>query len=153
LGSDGNRCRQGLDQGRDRQERPVLGRQHRPLHGDQAVANPPTRKAEDEAAIKKADEAAKTGKRPDVSLAEGRLLPFKALDEMGKALKAAGVARLSFTNFTSGAATRFMDRLAKLMGVEVACFKETTVVYNDEFDADPKDPTKRGPIPSGASHA
>jgi hypothetical protein len=108
-------------------------------------ANPPTRKAEDEAAIKKADEAAKTGKRPDVSLPEGRLLAFKALDEMGKALKAAGVARLSFTNCTSGAATRFMDRLAKLMGVEVACFKETTVVYNDGFDTDPKDPTKRRP--------
>ena len=106
-------------------------------------ANPPTRKAEDEAAIKKADEAAKTGKRPDVSLPEGRLLAFKALDEMGKALKAAGVARLSFTNCTSGAATRFMDRLAKLMGVQVACFKETTVVYNDGFEVDPKDPKKK----------
>jgi hypothetical protein len=31
------------------------------------------------------------------------------------------------------------------MGVEVACFKETTVVYNDGFDTDPKDPTKRRP--------
>jgi hypothetical protein len=108
-------------------------------------ANPPTRKAEDEAAIKKADEAAKTGKRPDVSLPEGRLLAFKALDEMGKALKGAGVARLSFTNCTSGAATRFMDRLAKLMGVEVACFKETTFVFNDGFEVDPKKPSQLRP--------
>jgi hypothetical protein len=109
-------------------------------------ANPPTRKAEDEAAIKKADDVfAKTKKRPDVSLQEGRLLAFNALDEMGKALKAAGVTRLSFTNCTSGAATRFMDRLAKIMGVQVACFKETTVVYNDGFDVDPKDPTKKRP--------
>ena len=64
---------------------------------------------------------------------------------MGKALKGAGVAGLSLTNCTSGAATRFMDRLAKLMGVEVACFKETTVVFNDGFDVDPKDPSKTRP--------
>ena len=38
-----------------------------------------------------------------------------------------------------------MDRLAKLMVVEVACFKETTVVFNDGFDADPKDPPRRRP--------
>lgn len=109
-------------------------------------ANPPTRKAEDEAAIKKADEVfAKTKKRPDTSLQEGRLLAFNALDEMGKALKGAGVNRLSFTNCTAGAATRFMDRLAKIMGVQVACFKETTLVYNDGFDVDPKDPSKKRP--------
>jgi hypothetical protein len=109
-------------------------------------ASPPTRKAEDEAAIKKADEVfAKTKKRPDVSLQEGRLLAFNALDEMGKALKAAGVNRLSFTNCTAGAATRFMDRLAKIMGVQVACFKETTFVFNDGFDVDPKDPSKKRP--------
>ena len=109
-------------------------------------ANPPTRKAEDEAAIKRADEVfAKTKKRPDVSLQEGRLLAFNALDEMGKALKAAGVTRLAFTNCTAGAATRFMDRLAKIMGVQVACFKETTFVFNDGFDIDPKDPSKLRP--------
>ncbi len=106
-------------------------------------ASPPTRKAEDEAAINKADDVfAKTKKRPDTSLQEGRLLAFKALDEMGKALKGAGVNRLSFTNCTSGAATRFMDRLAKIMGVQVACFKETTFVYNDGFEVNPKDLSK-----------
>jgi hypothetical protein len=106
-------------------------------------ASPPTRKAEDEAAVKRADEVfQKTGKRPDVSLQEGRLLAFKALDDMGKSLKGAGVRRLAFTNCTAGAATRFMDRLAKIMGVEVACFRETTFVFNDGFETDPKDPRK-----------
>lgn len=94
-------------------------------------ASPPTRKAEDEAA----------GKKPG-SLPEGRLMAFKALDDIGKALKSAGVKRLAFTNCTAGAATRFLDRLSKIMGVEVACFKETTFVFNDGFDVDPKDPTK-----------
>jgi hypothetical protein len=106
-------------------------------------ASPPTRKAEDEAAVKQADEVfKKTKRRPDVSLQEGRLLAFDALDQMGKALKLAGVKRLAFTNCTAGAATRFLDRLAKITGVEIACFKETTFVFNDGFEVDPKDPTK-----------
>jgi hypothetical protein len=56
---------------------------------------------------------------------------FDALMQIGSALKSNGVARLTFTVCTAGKATAYMDRLATLMGVNVACFKEKTRVFDD----------------------
>ena len=85
--------------------------------------NPPTRKAEDERDI--------ANKVKNFQILQKRHDAFEALDKIGKALKASGVARLTFTNCTSGAAHNFMKRLAKLCQVEVACFSETTMVLDD----------------------
>lgn len=84
---------------------------------------PPTKKEEDEEKIKnKVKGWEKLQKRHDA---------HDALVKIGSALKTNGVARLTFTVCTAGKATAFMDRLATITGVEVACFKEKTRVYDD----------------------
>lgn len=85
--------------------------------------NPPTRKAEDEQAVK--------NKTPNAKFAQARLDAFDALTKIGAALKAAGVNRLTFTVCTAGRATQYMDKLAKHCGCQVACFKAKTMVLDD----------------------
>lgn len=84
---------------------------------------PPTRKEEDEDRIKNKGKGWEKAKK--------RHEAFEALVKIGAALKGAGVARLAFTVCTAGKATAYMDRLATLMGVDVACFKEKTRVFDD----------------------
>jgi hypothetical protein len=88
-------------------------------------ANPPTRKAEDELRI--------ANKVTNFQIYQKRHDAFEALQKIGQALKASGVARLTFTNCTAGIAPNFMNRLARLCQVEVACFNQKTAVFND-FD-------------------
>lgn len=85
--------------------------------------NPPNRKGEDERDIK--------NKVKDFQVLQKRHDAFDALEKMGKALKASGIARLTFTNCTTGSAQAFMKRLAKLCQVEVACFSQKTMVLDD----------------------
>jgi hypothetical protein len=58
---------------------------------------------------------------------------FDALQKIGKALQDNKVARLTFTVCTAGAATAFMDKLAKHCHAQVACFKLTTMVLDDHM--------------------
>lgn len=85
--------------------------------------NPPTRKAEDERDI--------ANKVKNFRVLQKRHDAFEALQKIGQALKASGVARLTFTNCTAGHAQGFMKRLAKLCQVEVACFNQETRVLDD----------------------
>ena len=87
------------------------------------MGNPPTRKAEDERDI--------ANKVKNYQILQKRHEAFDALQKMGQALKASDVARLTFTNCTTGHAKAFMKRLAKLCQVEVACFSEETRVLDD----------------------
>jgi hypothetical protein len=77
------------------------------------------------------DEQNIANKVTNFQLIQKRHDAFDALDKIGKALVANGVARLTFTVCTAGRATAFMNRLAKICQVEVACFKEKTVVLDD----------------------
>jgi hypothetical protein len=86
-------------------------------------ANPPNQKGIDEQNIAK--------KVPNFQIIQKRHDAFDALQKIGQALKTSGVARLTFTVCTAGRATAFMNRLAKICQVEVACFKEPTVVLDD----------------------
>lgn len=86
-------------------------------------SRPKTRKEEDEQKVR--------NKSSDAKMAKMRLDAFDALEKIGKALKDNGVNRLTFTVCTAGAATKFMDRLAKHCGVQVACFKKPTKVLDD----------------------
>jgi hypothetical protein len=85
--------------------------------------NPPTRKGADEERIK--------NKAKGWEMSQKRHDAFDALVKVGQALKANGVARLTFTVCTAGHATGFMDRLAGFCQAEVACFSQPTVVLDD----------------------
>lgn len=84
---------------------------------------PPNQKGIDEENIK--------NKVKGFELIQKRHEAFEALDKMGQALRANGVARLTFTVCTAGRAPNFMNRLAKICGVEVACFNQKTMVLDD----------------------
>jgi hypothetical protein len=88
------------------------------------MGNPPNQKGIDENNI--------NARVKDFAIIQKRHDAFEALDKIGQALKAHSVARLTFTNCTSGRATAYMDRLAKYCRAEVACFKEKTRVLNDD---------------------
>jgi len=105
---------------------------HKGLFWDDMVAryldpipfgNPPNQKGIDEQNIAK--------KVPNFQIIQKRHEAFEALQKIGQALKSNGVTRLTFTVCTAGRATAFMNRLAKICQVEVACFKETTLVLDD----------------------
>jgi hypothetical protein len=85
--------------------------------------NPPNQKGIDEKNIK--------DKVKDFQIIQKRHDAFDGLERIGQALKSNGISRLTFTVCTAGLATNFMNRLAKICGVEVACFKETTMVLDD----------------------
>jgi hypothetical protein len=85
--------------------------------------NPPNQKGIDEQNI--------NNKVKNFQIIQKRHDAFDALLQIGQALKANGVARLTFTVCTAGRATAFMNRIAKLCGVQVACFKEPTRVFDD----------------------
>lgn len=87
------------------------------------VSRPKTRKEEDELKVQ--------NKSPDAKMAKLRLDAFDALEKIGKALQDQKVRRLSFTVCTAGAATQFMDKLAKHLHTQVACFKITTRIFDD----------------------
>jgi hypothetical protein len=92
--------------------------------------SPPTRKEEDENTIKKNPKHSR--------MARMRHDAFDALQQVGKAMLDNGVKRLTFTVCTAGAATAFMDRLAKHCHTQVACFKIKTMVLDDHtFGLDP----------------
>ncbi len=96
-------------------------------------SNPPTRQKEDQASV--------AGKKSNAKLAQKRLDAFDAYDKIGKALKAAGVRRLTFTVCCFGEASGFVDRIASNFGIEVAAFTENTVVF-DEFTSFKITPSK-----------
>ena len=105
---------------------------HKGLFWDDTVArylqpipfgNLPNRKGEDERNIK--------NKVKDFDVLQKRHDAFEALEKIGQALSGAGVARLTFTVCTAGRATAFMNRIAKICKVEVACFTEETRVLDD----------------------
>ena len=85
--------------------------------------NPPTQKAIDEKNIKE--------QNGDFAITQKRHEAFEALEQIGLALKASGVKRLTFTSCTAGRAPNFLKRLAKICGTEVACFNQKTMVFND----------------------
>jgi hypothetical protein len=87
------------------------------------LGNPPNQKGIDEQNIAK--------KVKNFEIIQKRHDAFDALQKIGTALKSNGVARFTFTVCTAGRATAFMNRLAKICQVEVACFKEPTVVLDD----------------------
>ena len=89
--------------------------------------NPPSRKAEDERDI--AND--KSPGQKNTVIAQKRLAAFNALDQIAKALQAAKVKRLTLTCCTVGDAPQFIDRLAKILKVEVAAFKSQTKVFDD----------------------
>jgi len=86
-------------------------------------SRPKTRKEEDELKV--------NNKSPGAKMAKLRLDAFDALQKIGKALQDQKVRRLTFTVCTAGAATQFMDKLAKHLHTQVACFKITTAVLDD----------------------
>jgi hypothetical protein len=85
--------------------------------------NPPTRKGEDEEAVK--------NNKPNARIAQKRLDAFDALMKIGQALNSNGVRRLTFTVCTAGRAIKFMDKMAKHLKTDVACFKAKTMVLDD----------------------
>ncbi|MBB6093744.1 hypothetical protein HNQ60_002625 [Povalibacter uvarum] len=85
--------------------------------------NPPTRKAEDEQAVRQ--------KKSNAAMAQKRLDAFDALMKIKQALTSNSVKRLTFTVCTAGRATKFMDRMAKHLQTDVACFKSKTLVFDD----------------------
>lgn len=85
--------------------------------------NPPNQKGIDEKNIRE--------KRGDFQITQKRHEAFEALDKIGQALRANNVKRLTFTSCTAGRATRFLKRLAKICGTEIACFNQKTRVFND----------------------
>jgi hypothetical protein len=87
------------------------------------LARPGTLKEQDEQNIKNNVKNAK--------ILQMRHDAFDALQAIGQALQANAVKRLTFTVCTAGAATGFMDRLAKHCHAQVACFKVTTMVLDD----------------------
>lgn len=87
------------------------------------MGNPPTRKAEDEDAVK--------NRKPNAAIAQKRLEAFDALTKIGQALSSNGVRRLTFTVCTAGRATKFMEKMAKHLRADVACFKTKTMVLDD----------------------
>lgn len=87
------------------------------------MGNPPNQKGIDEQNIR--------DKVKDFQIIQRRHDAFVALQAIGQACKSNGVARLTFTVCTAGRATAFMKRLANICQVEVACFKETTMVLDD----------------------
>ena len=91
------------------------------------MGKPPTRKAEDEKAV---NEDTSPGKK-DSDIQRRRLEAFTALEQIGQALRTNKVKRLTLTCCTVGDAPKFIDRIAKLMGVEVAAFNQKTKVFDD----------------------
>ena len=87
------------------------------------LGNPPNQKGIDEKNIKE--------KRGDFQITQKRHEAFEALDQIGQALRANGVKRLTFTSCTAGRAPNFLKRLAKICGTEIACFNQKTRVFND----------------------
>lgn len=87
------------------------------------LGNPPNQKGIDEQNIAK--------KVQNFQIIQKRHDAFEALQKIGQVLKTNSVQRLTFTVCTAGRATAFMNRLAKICQVEVACFKEPTVVLDD----------------------
>jgi hypothetical protein len=86
-------------------------------------SRPPTLKEEDEQNIR--------NKTQNSKILQMRHDAFDALQKIGKALQDNKVQRLTFTVCTAGAATNFMDKLAKHCHAQVACFKLTTMVLDD----------------------
>ncbi|MBP0579176.1 hypothetical protein J8I29_07655 [Labrys sp. LIt4] len=60
-----------------------------------------------------------------------RLEAFLALDQIRVAIAATKIRRLTFTSCTVGAATGFIDGLAKFLKTEVAAFNQETSVIDD----------------------
>jgi hypothetical protein len=90
----------------------------------------PTRKAEDEDKIK--------NQGPNWQIAQKRHKAFEALQDIGNALQANKVRRLTFTVCSAGSSTNFMDRLAKHCQAQVACFRPLTKVIDDaQFGSTP----------------
>jgi hypothetical protein len=89
-----------------------------PIH----LGNPPTHKAEDEAALKK---------NKDAVIPKKRLEAFDALMQISKALSSNKVQRLAFTVCSAGRAPKFLDRMATHLKTDVACFKFKTKVLDD----------------------
>jgi hypothetical protein len=87
----------------------------------------PSQKAVDEKNI--ADDTS-PGKK-DTEHKQKRLEAFQALDQIRVAIAATKIRRLSFTSCTAGAATGFIDGLAKFLKTEVAAFNQETAVIDD----------------------
>jgi hypothetical protein len=87
------------------------------------LARPGTLKEQDEQNIR--------NKVKNFRILQMRHDAFDALQAIGQALQANNARRLTFTVCTAGAATGFMDRLAKHCHAQVACFKITTKVLDD----------------------
>ena len=87
----------------------------------------PSLKAVDEKNI--ADD--KSPGKKDTEHKPKRLEAFQALDQIRVAIAATKIRRLSFTSCTAGAATGFIDGLAKFLKTEVAAFNQTTEVIDD----------------------
>jgi hypothetical protein len=87
----------------------------------------PSLKAVDEKNI--ADDTS-AGKK-DTEHKQKRLEAFNALSQIKAAIAATKIKRLTFTSCTVGAATGFIDGLAKFLGTEVAAFNQETSVIDD----------------------
>lgn len=87
----------------------------------------PSQKAVDE---KNIAEDKSPGKK-DTEHKQKRLEAFQALDQIRVAIAATKIRRLSFTSCTAGAATGFIDGLAKFLKTEVAAFNQETRVIDD----------------------
>ncbi len=87
----------------------------------------PSQKAVDEKNI--ADDTS-PGKK-DTEHKQKRLEAFRALDQIRVAIAGTKIRRLSFTSCTAGAATGFIDGLAKFLKTEVAAFNQETEVIDD----------------------
>ena len=69
--------------------------------------------------------------KKDTEHKQKRLEAFQALDQVRVAIAATKIRRLTFTSCTVGAATGFIDGLAKFLKTEVAAFNQTTSVIDD----------------------
>jgi hypothetical protein len=87
----------------------------------------PSQKEVDEKNI--ADDTS-AGKK-DTEHKQKRLEAFLALDQIRVAIAATKIKRLTFTSCTAGAATGFIDGLAKFLKTEVAAFNQETSVMDD----------------------
>lgn len=81
--------------------------------------------------LKQLDEKAIKDKTAGWRVRKMRHDAFDAVQQMGSALHANLVRRLTFTSCSAGKSTVFMDGLAKLCQTEVATFKVKTAVFND----------------------
>lgn len=81
--------------------------------------------------LKEQDEQNINNKVKNSKILQMRHDAFDALQAIAQALQANQTRRLTFTVCTAGAATGFMDRLAKHCHAQVACFRITTMVLDD----------------------